>query len=276
MSRTKDGDFGRGTLVLWGDDGLEEADALEAPEKRPAQEEAPFAAGEAESSGPERPCAAERRARPAAPRALRSADPAEEGIVRVRPKVLPRRQRSTFSSEDDFCNDPEELERRSEAKKARRAPRPELSVFARAVAALARREHSKKELREKLLRKLGEEREGEIDEALERLEKLGYLSDERFAEGRARVRAASMGDARIKRELIMSGVSPEKAKAALDTIGESEEVRAWRVWRRRFSALPADRRERDRQVRYLLYRGFSMNSIERVLRGRVEIPDGES
>lgn len=273
MSRTKDGDFGRGTLVLWGDGGLEEADAAEAGETRPAQEAAPFEEEDPRSG--QRPHPALRRAAPARARLLRSADPDEDGVVRERPKVLPRRQRSTFSSEDDFCNDPEELERRSEAKKARRAARPELSAFARAAAALARREHTRKELREKLLRKLGEEREGEIDKALERLESLGYLSDERFAEGRARMRASSMGDARIKRELIMSGVTPEKAKAALDTIAESEEVRAWRVWRRRFGSLPADRRERDRQVRYLLYRGFSMNSIERVLRGRADVPDGE-
>ena len=97
----------------------------------------------------------------------------------------------------------------------------------------------------------------------------------RFAENRARVRSQSLGNARIRRELSMSGVSRENIDRAIEQIEEPEELRALRVWKRRFSELPEDRKERDRQVRYLLYRGFSMSSVSRVLRGEVSEPDDE-
>ena len=73
----------------------------------------------------------------------------------------------------------------------------------------------------------------------------------------------------------MSGVSRENIDRAMEQIEEPEEIRALRVWQRRFADLPADRRERDKQVRYLLYRGFSMGSVNKVLRGEVYEPEDE-
>ncbi|MFR6028021.1 MAG: hypothetical protein ACLUHG_01130 [Sutterella wadsworthensis] len=37
--------------------------------------------------------------------------------------------------------------------------------------------------------------------------------------------------------------------------------------------MPADRKERDRQIRFMMYRGFGMSAISRVLKGAVEPPD---
>lgn len=196
-------------------------------------------------------------------------------IQRERPRRLPRRQRHTFSTDEEFCNDPEELERRREEKrKANPSRRNQPSLFARAVAALARRDYSRKGLDRKLGRAL---KEGEtyemVVEVLDRLESAGYLSDERFAETRVRVRSRTLGNARIRRELRQSGVASEHVDAAMESIEEPEEIRAYRIWQRRFDEIPKDRKERDRQIRFLMYRGFSMGAISRVISGRVEILD---
>lgn len=237
-----------GQLFIWGDDGLESLEdnvVVETPKVLPTQI------------------------------ANLEAFLEEETIQRERPKRTPRRQRHTFSTDEDFCNDPEEWERRREAKRqANPTRRNQPSLFARATAALARRDYSRKELDRKLSRAL---KEGEtydmVTEVLDRLESAGYLSDERFAETRARVRSRTLGDARIRRELRQSGVSSEHVEAAMEEIEEPEEVRAYRIWKRRFDELPKDRKERDRQIRFLMYRGFSMGAISRVISGRVEIFD---
>ena len=196
------------------------------------------------------------------------------GIVRTAPKVLPRRQRSTYESDDDFCNDPEELESRQAQKKAARPKKERPSLFVRAIGSLARREYSRRDLEAKLRRSLSEDEDpDEVGRVLDRLEGAGYLSDARFAESRARSRSRVMGDARIRRELRQCGVAGEHVDAAMDEIEEPEEVRAYRLWARRFGELPADRKERDRQIRFMMYRGFGMSAISRVLKGAVEPPD---
>ena len=244
-----------GELFVWGDDGLVPADSQEKA-VRPAAEPAralPF------ETPPVR-----RSEEPAVRRVGRSSGLGEivtgvdeaSGIVRTAPKVLPRRQRSTYESDDDFCNDPEELESRRAQKKAARPKKERPSLFARAIGSLAE-----------------DEDPDEVGRVLDRLEGAGYLSDARFAESRARSRARVMGDARIRRELRQCGVAGEHVDAAMDEIEEPEEVRAYRLWARRFGELPADRKERDRQIRFLMYRGFGMSAISRVLKGAVEPPD---
>lgn len=81
-----------------------------------------------------------------------------------------------------------------------RKPRKPKSAYDRALGLLARREHSKWELRNKLRAK-GYARD-EIDEAVEKLAEQGYQSDERFAGMLIRTRAAALyGPVRIRMEL---------------------------------------------------------------------------
>lgn len=178
----------------------------------------------------------------------------------------------------DTCTDPEVFReaKRRRAAAADRPARPRAPLAARAVAALARREYSRKELRRKLLRTLGEDETPEaLDRVLDGLEAKGFLSDERYAGVRARSFAPRMGDARIKRELRMKGVDEETAREAVEAIEEPEPLRAWRIWRRRYDELPKNWKEREKQLRYLAYRGFSMSAIMQVLRGEVELPEDE-
>src|SRR5512134_1483310 len=81
-----------------------------------------------------------------------------------------------------------------------------IDLLARAVALLARREHSRAELARKLKSYLGDEEPASIDRVLDDLERRKLLSDIRFASAVARTKAGKFGDARIRHDLKMAGV----------------------------------------------------------------------
>jgi regulatory protein len=165
---------------------------------------------------------------------------------------------------------------------------PPASLRQRALMWLAQREHSRKELHDKLLRWVraletarglappdstsmlnaqgpGAPDARQIPELLDELEAAGHLSDARLIESRIHVRAARFGNLRIERELQQLGVAAdEPARAALR---DSELQRAQAVWARKFGQLPAGAAERGRQMRFLAARGFSADTVRAVLRG---------
>jgi regulatory protein len=146
--------------------------------------------------------------------------------------------------------------------------RPAASLLKRAVALLARREHSRAELARKLIRRLDEGQDhADVDAVLDELQRRDLLSEERFAASVVRARAARYGDARLKQDLKSRGAAPDAAAAALDAVRGSEPERARAVWARRFSGPPTSLHERARQVRFLEARGFSAAVIRQVLTG---------
>jgi regulatory protein len=148
---------------------------------------------------------------------------------------------------------------------------PTKSLLNRAIALLARRDHSRAELYRKLLPHVREEDElGEIDRVLDELDRKGLLSDERFASAIVRNRSQRFGDARIRYDLRKFGVADDVSAAALSALSKTEVSRADAVRSKRFSALPVSAAERSKQARFLQSRGFSLDSIYRVLRGRAE------
>ena len=165
---------------------------------------------------------------------------------------------------------------------------PPQSLKARALQWLAQREHSRVELRRKLLRlarqqateaaKLaGGDGEGEgddkpvdavaaVDGLLGWLVAHRYLSDARFVESRVNARTARYGNLRIRQELGQHGAALDAATA--ERLKGSEMARAQALWTRRYGATPAgDANERARQMRFLAGRGFSADVIRRVVRG---------
>jgi len=122
---------------------------------------------------------------------------------------------------------------------------------------LARREHSRLELR----RKLGarEFPDDLIEQALDALQDDGLLSDQRFAESFAGSRLRrGQGPQRIVAELRQRGVGDALATDAVAELGADWFAEARAVRARRFGqAAPADYKERARQARFLQYRGFS-------------------
>jgi regulatory protein len=155
--------------------------------------------------------------------------------------------------------------------------RPPPSLQARAVAWLAQREHSRAELRRKLLRAAQRQADAEpseapaetladeVEQVLDALQARDLLSDQRFADSRLRVRAAGQGTRRIQAELARHGL--KLAAQPLQQLRDSELERAAQLWQRRFGRPPADAKERARQMRFLAGRGFAGDVIRKLLGG---------
>ena len=134
-----------------------------------------------------------------------------------------------------------------------------------AIGFLSRREYSREELKAKLCRRLGpDESPDAVDAVLDTLEQKGYLSNLRFAEQLVRQKSARYGAFRLKAELRRKGVPEDDIREALRTVEVSSSERAYAVWSRKFSCLPDGEKEKARQVRFLLARGFSYSDIQDV------------
>jgi regulatory protein len=141
-----------------------------------------------------------------------------------------------------------------------------LSLRARALAWLARREHSRSELARKLeAAARAEGLDDPLEPLLDWLQAQGYLSDERFVESRLNARAGRHGLRRLESELRRHGV--DLTEAARGALAATEAERARAVWRRRFGTQAADPRERARQARFLLARGFDPQVVHRIVGG---------
>jgi regulatory protein len=133
---------------------------------------------------------------------------------------------------------------------------------------LARREHSRNELRRKLAPHT--ESAEQLDRLLDELETKKLLSDERFVEVLKRSRGERFGTARIKQELKAHQLGDVLVRSAVDELRQTELARARAVWQRRFGAPATDAAERARHMRFLAQRGFSTEVIYKVVRGADE------
>lgn len=138
----------------------------------------------------------------------------------------------------------------------------------RALAALARREHSRVELRRKLAPHA--ESAEQLDALLDELQTQRWLSEERFAEQLVNGRGARFGPLRIRQELAQHRLATEVVEPLLQDLRRTERQRAYEVWQRKFDSLPTDLAERGRQQRFLAQRGFSSGAIGWVLKGAPE------
>ena len=147
---------------------------------------------------------------------------------------------------------------------ARHKDTPGVSLRERALRLLARREHSRLELRRKLA---PYDDASELDGLLDELEQRKQLSDARFVEVLAHSRAGRFGSRRLGQELRDKGVSDDLVAEAVVRARDSDLGAARLVWAKKFSTLPGDAKERARQYRFLLARGFPMDVVRRVLGG---------
>ncbi len=138
------------------------------------------------------------------------------------------------------------------------------SLRERALRALARREHTRQELRVKL-DKFAESVE-QIDSLLDDLERRGWLSEARFVEQLTRRRRSRFGGARILHELREKGVSEAAVGAAQPGLRDSEAEAARAVWQKKFGNAPASLQEKAKQARFLAGRGFSPEAVHAVLK----------
>jgi regulatory protein len=123
-----------------------------------------------------------------------------------------------------------------------------------ALRALRHRSRSRSELAQRLQRAGIEPDEREA--ALDRLTEAGLVSDDRFAEERARTLALrGAGDELIRQDLRRQCVDNESVERAIAQL-EAEDERAARIFERRGGNAKA--------VRYLAGKGFSREILERL------------
>ena len=150
--------------------------------------------------------------------------------------------------------------------------------YAYAVALLARRDYSTRELRSRL-----KERgylENAIEPVLIDLEETRKLDDARYGANVVASRSGrALGPARIRQELKRKGVTQETIDQALaGSDGEQPPdfaQLARQARNRKFGPeLPTDWKERARQARFLQYRGFSNDHIRAALNADPEVDGG--
>lgn len=135
----------------------------------------------------------------------------------------------------------------------------------RALGLLARREHSRKELKRKLTSRGLEA--GEVQAAVDRLSGEGWQNDARFAESLVRSRAGSgYGPLRIRAELATHGLDREAIGQAMDTFDGDWAEAARDLVRRRFGAALDDLAARRKAADFLLRRGFDGASVRAATR----------
>jgi regulatory protein len=131
---------------------------------------------------------------------------------------------------------------------------------ARALRHLARREHSRAELARKLAPHAPSP-EG-LEALLDQLASTQQLSDERFAEERARSLVRKFGRAKIRHDLRSKGIADE----IVERVCAGDELeRARAILVRKYRDAAATRDEAARRARFLQSRGFSMDVIARLL-----------
>ncbi len=143
-----------------------------------------------------------------------------------------------------------------------------LSLKGRALRFLSMREHSRLELGRKLSRYA--EEGDDIEALLDFLEKNNWLSQERFSESLVHRRSARFGNSRIMAELQSHGLDGEALKEVKSGLAETEMARARELWQRRFGTVATDPAERNKQMRFLMQRGFSQRAVFTALKGEPE------
>jgi regulatory protein len=143
------------------------------------------------------------------------------------------------------------------------APDNVVELRARALRLLARREHTRQELENRLSPHAGSS--AELQGLISGLKQKNQLSEERFAEGRARQLARKYGAARIRQDLKAKGVSDELI-SRVTSDGELERARA--ILERKYREPAATRAERAKRMRFLQSRGFSSDIIFKLLSSR--------
>ena len=141
------------------------------------------------------------------------------------------------------------------------------ALRAKALRLLARREHSRQELRRKL-GSLSEEEGADVEALLDDFTARGWLSEARFVEQTVRVKSRKFGPLKIAHHLREKGIDEEGIHAALIQARAGQDEALASAWRARFGRLPQTPEDKAKQVRFLQGRGFPLDAIVAFLRGQ--------
>ena len=143
------------------------------------------------------------------------------------------------------------------------------SLKARALKLLSMREHTRLELERKLAPHA--ETPEQLAQALDALQAKGFINEARVVESVLHRRAAKLGASRVRQELQAKGVADTAITEAVEHLRSTELARAREVWRKKFGEAPRDAKERAKQIRFLISRGFGAEVVRRVVSGVDEL-----
>lgn len=112
-----------------------------------------------------------------------------------------------------------------------------------------------------------------VESVLDELEGMKLLSDRRMAESLVRNGAERFGRARLSQDLQRKGLDESLISNVLQPLAEDEKSRAQAVWQRRFGKPPTSLKEKARQYRFLVGRGFAPGIVSAVVPRIVDAPD---
>lgn len=169
-------------------------------------------------------------------------------------------------------NNSQEIVRTSDLQKAKNSTqginkKTGISLLARAVNLLSRREHSELELSRKLLPHAASPEE--IEQVLARLKKENWQSNQRFTHTFAQQKSSKWGTAKILQELKQHKLDPEDISALKEQLEQSEFERAYEVWDKKFRGQAySTPQEYAKQIRFLLSRGFNADVVRKIVGGQ--------
>ena len=137
------------------------------------------------------------------------------------------------------------------------------SLKNRALRLLTLREHSRPELERKLA--VHEEQAGQLALVLDDLEAKGFISEQRVVASVVYRRSSKLGAKRVGQELQHKGISQEVVKEAVAELQTTELDRARAVWLKKFGQTATTPKEKAKQLRFLISRGFSTSVLYEVL-----------
>jgi len=135
----------------------------------------------------------------------------------------------------------------------------------RAMRYLVRREYSRQELAQKLSTNANTSDSQALEIVLDALEQKGFLSAQRVVEQTAHLRRARYGSQRIIHELKTRGIDAHLIDEIVPTLQATENETASTVWQKKFGRLPATREEYAKQMRFMMSRGFSVETVRKIL-----------
>lgn len=149
-----------------------------------------------------------------------------------------------------------------------KASRPQdhrVQAYNKAIRLLARREHSVKEIRQKIATEFLDD--VVLDTLVEQLQSENYLSDHRFTEAFVRSRKhRGVGPVKLRAELNNKGVDSELAESMIDASSKEWLEVALKLHDKKYGdQAVSDYNQWTKRARFLQSRGFTMDHIKNVI-----------
>ncbi len=144
-------------------------------------------------------------------------------------------------------------------------PEKTINLYAKALAMLSRRDHSQQEIINKL-RKFTSDI-AQINATINTLQEQGYLNDQRYSANFIEWNSAKSGPLKLRYQLKNKGIASDLIEAMLADSATDELQVAYALWQRKFAGkIATSPKEKARQIRFLLSRGFSYDIITQVFK----------